>query len=66
MSDLRCWRAPVEIFFHASQQVPGSYRVDVVGPAGDGQVTMSNGVKLGVARLPDPPRRHDTLGRRRR
>ncbi len=41
---------PVEIFFHANQQVPGSYRIDVVGPAGAGQVTMSN-EDLSVAAL---------------
>ncbi|MGZ4268477.1 MAG: GlxA family transcriptional regulator [Solirubrobacteraceae bacterium] len=52
---------PVEIFHYADSQVPGSYRIDVVGPGRDGQITMSNGVRLGVAPLPDPPPRHDTL-----
>ncbi|MGZ6707912.1 MAG: GlxA family transcriptional regulator [Solirubrobacteraceae bacterium] len=52
---------PVEIFHYAGSQVPGSYRIDVVGPGRDGQITMSNGVRLGVAPLPDPPPRHDTL-----
>src|SRR3954468_2502428 len=52
---------PVEIFFYANQQVPGSYRVQVAGPASDGQITMSNGLKLGVEPLPEPPPRHDTL-----
>lgn len=52
---------PVEIFHYADRQVPGSYRIDVVGPGSDGFVTMSNGVRLGVAPLPDPPPRHDTL-----
>jgi transcriptional regulator GlxA family with amidase domain len=41
--------------------VPGSYRIEVIGPTGDGQITMSNGVRLGVEPLPEPPPRHDTL-----
>jgi transcriptional regulator GlxA family with amidase domain len=52
---------PVEIFHHADLAVPGSYRIDVVGPATDGHVTMSNGVRLAVEPLPEPPPRHDTL-----
>jgi transcriptional regulator GlxA family with amidase domain len=52
---------PVEIFYYAEQQVPGSYRVQVVGPASDGHVTLSNGLRLGVEPLPDPVPRHDTL-----
>ncbi len=52
---------PIEVFDEASSQVPGAYRIDVVGPTDAGTVTMSNGVRLGVAPLPDPPPRHDTL-----
>jgi transcriptional regulator GlxA family with amidase domain len=52
---------PVEIFHHADLQVPGSYRIDVVGPGSDGFVTMANGVRLGVEPLLDPVPRHDTL-----
>jgi transcriptional regulator GlxA family with amidase domain len=52
---------PVEIFHHAESDVPGSYRIDVVGPGTDGFVTMSNELRLGVEPLPDPPPRHDTL-----
>ena len=52
---------PVEVFDEASRQVPGAYRIDVVGPTESGRVTMSNGLGLGVAPLPDPPPRHDTL-----
>ena len=52
---------PIETFSYANQQVPGAYRIDVVGPARDGQITMSNGLKLGVDPLPEPPPRHDTL-----
>ena len=33
---------PVEVFDYADRQVPGSYRIDVVGPATDGLITMSN------------------------
>jgi len=52
---------PVEVFDYAERQVPGSYRIDVVGPTSDGQITMSNRLRLGVGPLPEPPRRHDTL-----
>src|SRR3954469_20833114 len=52
---------PIETFCDANDQVPGTYRIDVVGPARDGQITMSNGLKLGVGPLPKPPPRHDTL-----
>jgi transcriptional regulator GlxA family with amidase domain len=52
---------PVEVFDHAERAVPGSYVVDVVGPSDIGFVTMSNGVRLGVAPLPEPPPRIDTL-----
>jgi transcriptional regulator GlxA family with amidase domain len=52
---------PVEVFDYADRQVPGSYLIDVVGPSADGQITMSNGLRLGVGPLPEPPPRHDTL-----
>jgi transcriptional regulator GlxA family with amidase domain len=52
---------PIDTFCDANDQVPGSYRIDVVGPAPDGQITMSNGLKLGVDPLPEPPPRIDTL-----
>src|SRR4051794_9932594 len=52
---------PVEVFDYANREVPGSYRVQVVGPATDGHVRMSNGLRLGVAPLPEPTPRHDTL-----
>ena len=52
---------PIETFCDANDQVPGTYRIDVVGPAVDGQITMSNGLKLGVDPLPEPPPRIDTL-----
>jgi transcriptional regulator GlxA family with amidase domain len=52
---------PVEVFDYADRQVPGSYRIDVVGPTSDGQITMSNRLRLGVGPLPEPPPRHDTL-----
>jgi transcriptional regulator GlxA family with amidase domain len=51
---------PVEVFDYADRRVPGSYRIDVVGPATDGQITMGNGLRLGVGPLPEPPPRHDT------
>jgi len=52
---------PVEVFAEAALEVPGAYRVEVIAP-GDGEtITMSNGVRLGVAPLPKPPPRHDTL-----
>ena len=56
---------PVDVFDYAELQVPGSYKIDVVGPATDGHVTMSNGIRLAVDPLPEPPPRHDTLARRR-
>jgi transcriptional regulator GlxA family with amidase domain len=52
---------PVEVFDYAEREVPGSYRIDVVGPGTDGQITMSNGLRLGVGPLPESPPRHDTL-----
>jgi transcriptional regulator GlxA family with amidase domain len=52
---------PVEVFDYADRMVPGSYRIDVVGPSTDGQITMSNRLRLGVDPLPEPPPRHDTL-----
>ena len=52
---------PIETFCDANDQVPGTYRIDVVGPVLDGQITMSNGLKLGVDPLPEPPPRIDTL-----
>jgi transcriptional regulator GlxA family with amidase domain len=52
---------PVEVFHHASQEARGAYRLEVVGPADGGAVTMENGLRLGVAPLPEPPPRHDTL-----
>jgi transcriptional regulator GlxA family with amidase domain len=51
---------PVEVFDHASREVPGVYRVELVGPS-DGMVTTSSGVRLGVAPVPEPPPRFDTL-----
>ena len=52
---------PVEVFDKASRRAPGAYRVELVAPTETGTVTMSNGVRLGVGALPDPPPRHDTL-----
>jgi transcriptional regulator GlxA family with amidase domain len=52
---------PMEVFDHAEREVPGSYVVDVVGPGQAGFVTTSNGVRLGVAPLAEPPPRVDTL-----
>jgi transcriptional regulator GlxA family with amidase domain len=52
---------PVEVFDYAARQVPGAYRVQVVGPSEDGTITLSNGVTLGVASLPADPPRYDTL-----
>ena len=52
---------PVEVFDHASREIPGAYRVDVVGPSESGVVTMSSGVRFVAAPLPEPPPRHDTL-----
>src|SRR3954449_10562250 len=52
---------PIETFCDANDQVPRSYRIDVVGPSVDGQIRMSNGLTLGVDPLPEPPPRIDTL-----
>jgi len=52
---------PVEVFSYAGREVPGAYRIDVVGPGADGWITMGNGLRLGVEPLPEPPPRHDTL-----
>jgi transcriptional regulator GlxA family with amidase domain len=52
---------PVEVFRHASVEVPRAYRVEVVGPTDGDTLTMENGLRLGVAPLPEPPPRHDTL-----
>ena len=52
---------PMEVFDYAEREVPGSYVIEVVGPTEAGFVTMSNGARLGVAPLPEPPPRHDTL-----
>src|SRR3954466_5108003 len=52
---------PVEVFDYADRQVAGSYRIDVVGPSANGQITMSNRLRLGVGPLPGAPPRHDTL-----
>ncbi len=52
---------PVEVFDYAARQVPGAYRIRVVGPATEGWITMSNGIGIKVDPLPDPVPRHDTL-----
>jgi transcriptional regulator GlxA family with amidase domain len=52
---------PVEVFTEASRAVAGAYRVEVVGPRDRDEVRMENGMRLGVAPLPEPPPRHDTL-----
>ena len=52
---------PVEVFTQAAREVPGAYRIDVVGPTDGKAIMMENGIWLGVAPLPDPPPRHDTL-----
>ena len=52
---------PVEVFLHASLEVPDAYRVQVIGPTGGETVTMENGIRLCVEPLPEPPPRHDTL-----
>ena len=52
---------PVEVFSYAGREVPGAYRIDVVGPGAAGWITMGNGLRLGVEPLPDPVPRHDTL-----
>jgi transcriptional regulator GlxA family with amidase domain len=52
---------PVEVFTQASREVADAYRVELVGPTDAGVVRMENGMRLGVAPLPEPPPRHDTL-----
>jgi transcriptional regulator GlxA family with amidase domain len=52
---------PVEVFAHAERLVPGAYEIQVVAPTDDGEITLSNGLRLGAAPLPDPIRAHDTL-----
>jgi transcriptional regulator GlxA family with amidase domain len=52
---------PVEVFDNASVEVPGAYRIELVGPTESGIVTTSSGVRLGVAPMPESPPRHDTL-----
>src|SRR3954452_21104323 len=52
---------PVETFVDANDLVPGSYRIEVVGPVDDGRITMSNGLTLGVVPLPEPPPRNRTF-----
>ncbi len=52
---------PVDVFHHANSEVPSAYEVEVVGPTANGTVRMENGLHLGVAPLPQPPPRHDTL-----
>jgi transcriptional regulator GlxA family with amidase domain len=52
---------PLEVFHGASIEVPGAYDVLLVGPSDGGIVRTDTGVPLGVAPLPEPPPRHDTL-----
>src|SRR3954453_821046 len=52
---------PIETFCDANDQVPRTYPIDADGPVLDGQIRMSNGLKLGVDPLPEPPPRIDTL-----
>ena len=52
---------PVEVFHHVSLELPDTYDVSVVGPGDAEAVTTDSGQRLGVAPLPDPPPRHDTL-----
>jgi transcriptional regulator GlxA family with amidase domain len=52
---------PVEVFVQAAQEVPGAYAIEVFGSTDRDVVTMENGMHLGVAPLPEPPPRHDTL-----
>jgi transcriptional regulator GlxA family with amidase domain len=52
---------PVEVFYKASGRAPGAYRIVVVGPTDDEMITMSNGIRLGVAPLPQAPKGHHTL-----
>ncbi len=52
---------PAEVFDYAQREVPGAYRVQVVGPSSNGSITLSNGVGLHIAPLPDPVPSHETL-----
>jgi transcriptional regulator GlxA family with amidase domain len=52
---------PLEVFHGASIEVPGAYDVQLVGPTDGDIVRTDTGVPLGVAPLPEPPPRHDTL-----
>jgi transcriptional regulator GlxA family with amidase domain len=52
---------PLEVFYGASIEMPGAYDVLLVGPNDGGIVRTDTGVPLGVAPLPEPPPRHDTL-----
>lgn len=52
---------PLEVFHGASIEVPGAYDVHLVGPTDGAIVRTDTGVPLGVAPLPEPPPRHDTL-----
>ncbi|HTD78147.1 MAG TPA: DJ-1/PfpI family protein, partial [Chloroflexota bacterium] len=52
---------PVEVFHHVSIEVPNAYQVSIVGPSTTEVVTTDSGTRLGVAPLPEPPPRHDTL-----
>jgi transcriptional regulator GlxA family with amidase domain len=52
---------PVEVLTQASREVDAAYRVEVVGPTDGDTITMENGIRLGVAPLPQPPPRVDTL-----
>ena len=46
---------PVEVFCSAERLVPGSpMSIGVVAPTEDGEITLSNGLRLGAAPLPDP------------
>lgn len=52
---------PAEVFDYAQLEVPGAYRVKVVAASSSGSITLSNGVSLNIAPLPDPVPSHDTL-----
>jgi transcriptional regulator GlxA family with amidase domain len=52
---------PVEVFDYAARQVPGAYRIRVVGPSTEGWITMSNGIGIKVDPFSDAVPRHDTL-----
>lgn len=52
---------PVEVFHHASVEVPDAYRVEVVGPTHGDVITAESGMPFGVGPLPEPPPRHDIL-----